>query len=815
MRRTLLGVALWLALTAAAAAAPPAEPHHALVKVRLDSPSQIRELFKRHLDVVPGQTPLEPCVVALPRDLTVLDQMGMHWEMVHADLERFYADRARAEGHLDDMGGYKTYSEIAAALDSMHAHYPSLTTAKFSVGTTGEGRQLWCLKISDNPDTDEDEPELFYNALIHAREPAAMEAVIYFMNYLLSRYATDPAVADLVNTREFFFIPCMNPDGYEYNRLTDPSGGGPWRKNRRNTGDGSYGVDLNRNWGNTWGLDDEGSSPVPSDETYRGTAAFSELETAALRDFINSRHFVGSLDYHTYSNLVLFPWGTDYFGGNGRCVDDPEFRLIADSMSTAISRVSGASYEMGTPWELLYNTNGGSFDWEYGDTLLHSKMYSLTTETGNSDDGFWPLPSRILPLCTENLAANLFFARYVGTLRQGVPHITTAPGQVELSLFPGEQASRQILVGNAGTRDLHYALAFSSGSVLTDTGGPDSFGYRWQDSHDACGPSFQWLPISNLGTPLTFGATAGDSVRGPFSLGFNFPFYGQSYNRIWISANGWISFTDSVYTDPFNRYLPSATGPAASICAWWDNLNPQLTGTNVRFWSNGVDSAAAHYGNVRAGTGPNQGTYNFQILLTARGDVQIFYGSMGTIRLNSATIAMQDHTRTRGLTILSNEVGVGSNEARRFALGPRWASAAPAEGVVPPGQSDTLTVLFDGSVLCGDPSTTALILRNNDVTNPAAGVPLTATVTTLVPPVGLMAAPLPTCLWLRWHSVPQAASYRVERAAQWNGPFATLATTADTVLLDTSAYSQDGPLYYQVRSVAPAYRSSPDLRTIR
>ena len=815
MRHALLRAILLFALTAAAAAAPPVEPHHALVKVHLDSPGQIRELFKLHLDVVAGETPLEPWVIARPRDFAVLDQTGLRWEIVQADLERFYADRARREGHLDDMGGYKTYSEITAELDSMHARYPLLTTAKYSVGTTGEGRQLWCLKISDNPEVDEEEPELFYNSLIHAREPAAMEAVIYFMNHLLNQYAGNPAIADLVNSREFFFIPCMNPDGYEYNRVTAPSGGGLWRKNRRNNGDGSYGVDLNRNWGYIWGIDDEGSSPIPSDEDYRGTAAFSEPETAALRDFINSRHFVGSLDYHTYSNLVLFPWGTDYIGGNGLCLDDPEFRLIADSMSTAISRINGASYRMGPPWELLYNTNGGSFDWEYGDTLLHRKMYSLSTEIGNSDDGFWPLPSRILPLSLENLAANLFFARYAGTLHTGTPQITTTPGQLEVFLLPGEQASRQLLVGNTGTRDLHYAVAFSNGSVLTDTGGPDSFGYRWQDSHDTCGPSFQWLAISNLGTPITFSAAGGDSVRGPFSLGFSFPFYGQIYDRIWISANGWISFTDSIYSSAFNRFMPSASAPAASVCGWWDDLKPQLTGSNVRFWTNGVDSAAAHYGNVRAGTAPNQGTYNFQILLTIHGDIKVFYGSMGTIRLSSATIAIQDHTRTRGLTILSNETGVGSNEARRFSLGPRWVAVTPAFGVVPPGQSDTLTVLFDVSVLCGDPSTTALILRNNDIANPAASVSLTANVATLEAPMGLAAVVMPEGRRLRWHSSPGAAAYVVERAAQWSGLFTTLATTTDTVFTDTSAFDEDGPLYYQVRASVPAFRSSQGIRTAR
>jgi hypothetical protein len=815
MRNVLLGAALLFTLTAAVAAAPPPEPHHALVKVQLDSPAQIRELVKRHLDVVRGETPLEPYVVARPGDFAILNQTGLRWQIVHADLETFYADRARAEGHLDDMGGYKTYSEIAAELDSMHVHYPSLTTAKFSVGTTGEGRALWCLKISDNPEVDEDEPELLYNGLIHAREPAGMEIVIYFMNYLLSHYGTDSEATDLVNTREFFFIPCMNPDGYEYNRLTNPSGGGMWRKNRRNNGDGSYGVDLNRNWGLTWGIDNDGSSPVPSDEDYRGTAAFSELETAACRDFINSRHFSGSIDYHTYSDLVLIPWGTSYWGGTGRTADDPVFRLIADSMSSAISRVNGASYSMGTPWELLYNTNGGSFDWEYGDTLLHQKMYSVTTEAGNSSDGFWPPPSRILPLCAENLAANLFYARYAGTLHQGDPHITASPGQIEVSLVPDEQVTRQLVVNNSGTRNLYYAVGFGGSSVLTDTGGPDAFGYRWWDSNDPCGPFFHWLPISSLGTQLTFGSTDGDAVRGPYSLGFSFPFYGQIYDRVWISANGWISFTDSAYTNPANRMLPSSSAPAAAICAWWDDLKPQLSGTNVRFWSNGADSAAVHYENVRAGTAPSQGTYNFQILLTTRGDVKIFYGDMGTIRLNSATIGIQDHTRTRGLTVLYNQLGVGSNEARRFALGPRWVAAAPAKGMIPPGHSDTLSVLFDGSALCGDPSTASLILRNDDMSNPFVSVRLAAGYGALEPPAELTAAAGPNGVQLRWRSSSHASGYLVDRADDWSGPFVNFAITADTVFTDTSAYTAGGLRFYQVRASSQPFRFTSDLPTVR
>jgi murein tripeptide amidase MpaA len=97
---------------------------------------------------------------------------------------------------------------------------------------------------------------------------------MYYMWYLLENYGTDPEATYLVDNREMYFVPCFNPDGYEYNRQTDPNGGGMWRKNRRNNG-GSYGVDLNRNFGYMWGYDDLGSSPIPSSETYRGPSAFS------------------------------------------------------------------------------------------------------------------------------------------------------------------------------------------------------------------------------------------------------------------------------------------------------------------------------------------------------------------------------------------------------------------------------------------------------------------------------------------------------------------------------------------------------------
>jgi hypothetical protein len=93
----------------------------------------------------------------LPGDFAYLESRNYRWEVVYTDMEEFYARRLAREGHLDLMGGYKTFDEINTALDVMHATYPSITTAKFSIGQTLEGREIYCIKISDNPEVDENE----------------------------------------------------------------------------------------------------------------------------------------------------------------------------------------------------------------------------------------------------------------------------------------------------------------------------------------------------------------------------------------------------------------------------------------------------------------------------------------------------------------------------------------------------------------------------------------------------------------------------------------------------------------------------------
>ncbi|GAB4313269.1 MAG: hypothetical protein Kow00127_04180 [Bacteroidales bacterium] len=306
---------------------------------------------------------------------------------------------------LGSMGGHATFDEAVAALDEMHTLYPDLISQKQSIGQSIEGREIWMVKISDHPGVQEDEPEVLYTAIHHAREPAGLMNLLYYMWYLLENYESDPLIQQIVDTTQLYFVPVVNPDGYVYNQTTNPGGGGMWRKNRRNnSGTSCMGVDINRNYGYMWGLDNNGSSPDPCDEDYRGEAAFSEPETAAIRDFVEAHEFVNALNYHTYSNLLLYAWGY---------TPDPS---PDDDLFYAHSQLytQDNHYTFGPGSTTIYPTNGGSDDWMYGEQSTKPKILAYTPELGGSDDGFWCPVDRIVPIAQENMIQNILAALFAG-----------------------------------------------------------------------------------------------------------------------------------------------------------------------------------------------------------------------------------------------------------------------------------------------------------------------------------------------------------------------------------------------------------------
>lgn len=307
---------------------------------------------------------------------------------------------------LGAMGGYLKYNEFIMHIDSMSAKYPNLITARQPIDTfkSINGKDIFWLKISDNPAVDESEPELLYTALHHSREPASLSQLIFYMWYLLENYGTDPEVTYLVDNTEMFFVPMVNPDGYIYNETTNPNGGGMWRKNRKNNGGGTYGVDLNRNYGLHWGYDDAGSSPDPSSETFRGSAGFSEPETQAVKFFCENHAFRLVLNYHTYGDLFIYPWS---YEENIYTPDSAYF------VNYAMEATRDNFFNIGTANQTVgYTANGDSDDWMYGEQSTKNKIFAATPEAGPGDLGFWPASSNIVSLCQSNMTQNLNMAHF-------------------------------------------------------------------------------------------------------------------------------------------------------------------------------------------------------------------------------------------------------------------------------------------------------------------------------------------------------------------------------------------------------------------
>ncbi|MCP4569560.1 MAG: hypothetical protein GY841_18440 [FCB group bacterium] len=377
-------------------------------RVFIETKTEWLALRGMHLDQVwSGENYIE--IVTDREELNRIEALGIKTQIVHANLTQHLQSRLPQRG----MGDYKTLAEINAYLDNIIASYPGIVSAKTSIGQTIEGREMWAVKISDNPNIDEDEPEVLYTSCIHAREVITPEVLFYFIDHLTQNYGTDPTVTDLVDNRELWFVIVCNPDGYYHNEVIEPLGGGMWRKNRRDNGDGEFGVDLNRNWGYMWGLDDVGSSPNTEDNTYRGTSAFSEPETQNLKTFTEAHDFVIAVYYHAYSNLILWPWGYDQI----YTPDEAIYAAFGDS----VQAMNG--YAPGPGW-VLYVTNGASDDWYYGEQTTKEKIYSFTFEVGSYDDNFWPPANRISDLVSENLEPNLFIADIADRMERLAPPVS-------------------------------------------------------------------------------------------------------------------------------------------------------------------------------------------------------------------------------------------------------------------------------------------------------------------------------------------------------------------------------------------------------
>ncbi|MBN1280295.1 MAG: immune inhibitor A [Candidatus Thermoplasmatota archaeon] len=321
-------------------------------------------------------------------------------------------------------GQYHTLAEIEQILQTIASTYPSITSL-YSIGTTYQGRDIWCLEITDNPGVDEGEPGVFYMGLHHAREWPTVEICLNIANQLTSQYGSNTTITNLVNNRRLWLVTCVNPDGYYYCHDQNHD----WRKNRHYFPEfGTYGVDLNRNYagscnGNpagSWGsVGDASVTHEPGNEVYCGPMAMSELEVQAIRDIFLDNDICAAITWHTYGELVLWPWG---YSGSEHTPDNTYLSQVGQQIASRITRQSGSGTYTPQQAAGLYPTTGDTVDWAYGHGYYEQGRvtFPFTIEACSS---FHPAAGALDQIVMENFDAAMYLLQEAGTINTVVPQV--------------------------------------------------------------------------------------------------------------------------------------------------------------------------------------------------------------------------------------------------------------------------------------------------------------------------------------------------------------------------------------------------------
>ncbi|WP_018682621.1 M14 family metallopeptidase [Actinokineospora enzanensis] len=330
---------------------------------------------------------------------------------------------------------YHNYAEATAEINRAVAAHPDLIS-KQVVGRSYQGRDILALKISDNVATDENEPEVLFTAHQHAREHLTVEMALYLVKLLTDGYATDAHVKNLVDSREIWIIPDVNPDGGEFDIATGSYRS--WRKNRQpNSGSSNVGTDLNRNWDYKWGCCG-GSSGSTSSETYRGPSPASSPEVKALQNFVNSRVVGGKqqitvgIDFHTYSELVLWPYGYTY---NDTAPDlNSEDQRIFSTIGRAMAAKNRYTPEQSSD---LYITDGSIDDWLWAKHRIYGYTFEMYPSSSGSGGGFYPPDEVIGRETTRNKESVLYLLDYADCPKRAIGGACAATWSTETTAQPG------------------------------------------------------------------------------------------------------------------------------------------------------------------------------------------------------------------------------------------------------------------------------------------------------------------------------------------------------------------------------------------
>ncbi|MBX7268053.1 immune inhibitor A [Micromonospora sp. Llam7] len=327
MRRTPLAIAGVftlvgaLALTTPASARPPSDPggrDGLEVYVGTVGPAQLHQLREAGVDIGHGSTPDQSGKTEIETVLSRDQADRLNRKGIDLKVKKVRgkdASQLLREQTATGWTAFRSYSEPGGIRDEITAtaaRHPKLAKVQ-SIGRSAQGKPILAIKVTKNARSTRDgkRPAVLYGGTQHAREWITPEMTRRLMHHVLDSYGSDREITRLVDTTELWFVPVLNPDGYDH---TFTTGNRLWRKNLRdNDGDGQItradGVDLNRNFGYKWGYDNEGSSPDPTSDTYRGPGPNSEPETRALDGLFKRMRFEFFVNYHSAAELLLYGVG--------------------------------------------------------------------------------------------------------------------------------------------------------------------------------------------------------------------------------------------------------------------------------------------------------------------------------------------------------------------------------------------------------------------------------------------------------------------------------------------------------------------------
>jgi len=298
---------------------------------------------------------------------------------------------------------YHSLKEIYDWVDTLVATYPDRVST-VSIGSSFEKREMKVVKIGKQG---ENKPGYFIDAGIHAREWISPATAVFIINELATKYDSNPTYKELVDKVDFYILPSLNPDGYEYSRSGITSR--LWRKTRS----GPYGVlrcrgvDANRNFDFHW--KESGASPIACMPNYAGPKAHSESEVVNVVNFLGSHNDTlrAYTTLHSYSDLFMYSYS---YKGRAYPPDIEELKALANEAVAAIQAVHGTKFEAGTPADILYEVSGSSHDWAKGVANI-KYSYALELRPGNGDPdkigrfyGFMLPASYIIPVGEETWA---------------------------------------------------------------------------------------------------------------------------------------------------------------------------------------------------------------------------------------------------------------------------------------------------------------------------------------------------------------------------------------------------------------------------